>query len=204
MGVKTMDDTENKTTEKNKTTAENRTIYCHFQFRRPKGKNYGLFAVALYNDFEGKKLIGHVTKRQLLWENHQFITGIQSYNFALDAIYQCQGKLKEYNVTQVMLVTDNSTLEGWIVNPKKNKNYTEFMERAVEQFRLGAPKEIVLGIGLCQARQAEKSYKYCKEELAINDIEQDKPDGNRVVNKIDIGDNYKSVFDILKESGEIF
>lgn len=103
-----------------------------------------------------------------------------------------------------MLVTDNSTLEGWIVNPKKNKNYTEFMERAVEQFRLGAPKEIVLGIGLCQARQAEKSYKYCKEELAINDIEQDKPDGNRVVNKIDIGDNYKSVFDILKESGEIF
>lgn len=102
-----------------------------------------------------------------------------------------------------MLVTDNSTLEGWIVNPKKNKNYTEFMERAVEQFRLGAPKEIVLGIGLCQARHAEKSYKYCKEELAINELDQNNEEGKTIINKIDIGENYKSAFDILKDSKEI-
>ena len=184
-------------------SVENKIIYCHFQFKRPKGKEYGLFAVAFYSDFEGKKLIGHITKRKLLWENQQFITGIQSYNFALDAIYQCQGKLKEHNITQVMLVTDNSTLEGWIVNPKKNKNYTEFMERAVEQFRLGAPKEIVLGIGLCQARHAEKSYKYCKEELAINELDQNNEEGKTIINKIDIGENYKSAFDILKDSEEI-
>lgn len=184
---------------------KNRIIYCHFQFKRPKGKEYGLFAVALYNDFEGKQLIGHITKRQLLWQDHQFITGIQAYNFALDMLYQCQGKLKSLGISQVMLVTDNSTLEGWIVNPKKNKKYTEFMERAVTPYRIGAPKEIVLGIGLCQARESEKSYKYCKEELAVNEIENTvENQGTNVANMINIGDTYKTMFDILKEDGEIF
>lgn len=184
---------------------ENKIIYCHFSFKRPTGKDYGLFAVALYSDFEGKKLIGHITKRQPLWQNQQFITGIQSYNFALDMLYQCQGRLKQLNITQVMLVTDNSTLEGWIINPKKNKKYTEFMEKAVAPYRLGAPKEIVLGIGLCQARDSEKSYKYCKEELAINEVEDtQETSGVSTVNRIDIGSAYKSAYDILKETGEIF
>ena len=34
----------------------NKTIYCHFSFRRPRGKPYGLFAVAFYKDYEGKQV----------------------------------------------------------------------------------------------------------------------------------------------------
>lgn len=171
-------------------------IYCHFSFKRPKGKEYSLFAVAFYSDFEGKKLIGHVTRRQELWENHQFITGIQAYSLALDAIYQCQGKLKEFGVSQVLLVTDNSTLEGWIIDPKKSKKYKKYMDRAVENYRVGAPREIVLGVGLCEARESEKSYKYCKEELAINSIDTEK---EHTTNRLDIGNSYKSAFDIIRE-----
>ena len=175
---------------------QERVVYCHFSFKRPSDVEYGLFAVAFYNDFEGKKLIGHLTKRQPLWENQQFVTAIQSYAFALQCIFEAQGKMKELGITQVLLVTDNSTLEGWIINPKKNKAYTEHMNRAVNPFRVGSPKEIVLGIGLCEARKAEKSYKYCREDLAINTI--DTP-SNSGVNKIDIGTAYKNALDILSE-----
>lgn len=184
---------------------QNKIIYCHFQFKRRKGKDYGLFAVQLYKDFEGREQLGHTTKRQILWQNHQFITAIQSYSFALDVISQIQGRMKNLGITQVMLVTDNSTLAGWIVNPKKNKKYTEWMDKAVEPYRMGSPKEIVVGIGLCEARDYEKSYKYCKEELAINTadslVEHENKGG---ANRIQIDEGYKSAFDILRESGEIF
>ena len=42
-------------------------IYCHFSFRRPKGENYGIFAVALYLDYDGKKYIGHLVRAEELW-----------------------------------------------------------------------------------------------------------------------------------------
>ena len=180
------------------------TIYCHFSFKRPKGENYGLFSVAFYRDFEGKKLITHTTRKYDLWENQQFITAIQSYEHALLTIYENQGLMKKAGISQVMLVTDNSTLAGWIANPKKNKQYSAYMERAVKPYRVGSYKEIVLGIGLCEPRKAEKSYKYCKEELVDNIY---KPTKNSIENKpsgykIDIGE-YKSVIDILNEDKSI-
>ena len=36
--------------------------------------------------------------------------------------------------TNVMLVTDNSILAGWITDPKKNKAYTGYMNKAVEPY----------------------------------------------------------------------
>lgn len=179
------------------------TIYCHFSFKRPKGQNYGLFAIALYSDFAGKKLILHKTRKYPLWENHQFITAIQSYEHALLSIYEIQGQLKASGITQVMLVTDNSTLAGWIENPKKNKKYTAYMERAVKAFRAGSYKEIVLGVGLCEPRDAEKSYKYCKEELVSNEYKPSKPENDSPAGfKFDLGGvEYKSALSILEEDG---
>ena len=140
-----------------------KTVYCHFSFKRPKGKNYGLFAVAFYLDFDGKILTAQATRRYPLWENHQFITAIQAYEHALYSIYNWQGIMRNKGITRVMLVTDNSTLAGWIENPKKNKQYTTYMNRAVEQYKAGAPKEITMDVGLCEVRDYEKSYKFCKE-----------------------------------------
>ena len=184
-----------------------RTIYCHFSFKRPKGENYGLFAVAFYNDFEGKKMITNITRKYELWENHQFITAIQSYEHALMTIYENQGMMKEAKINQVMLVTDNSILAGWILNPKKNKAYTKWMEKAVKPYRTGSYKEIVIGIGLCEPRMAEKSYKYCKEERVVNDYKPSQKNEERtetkpVGYKIDIGE-YKSILDILGEDKSI-
>lgn len=184
---------------------KNRIIYCHFSFRRPKGQPYGIFAVAFYDDFEGKKKIVAKTRKYDLWQNQQFITAIQSYEHALATIYEYQGMMAEAGISQIMLVTDNSTLAGWILNPKKNKEYTSYMERAVKPYRVGSYKEIVLGIGLCEPREAEKSYKYCKEELVVNDYKpaavEDKPiDG--MTHKINIS-GYQSVMQILADDKAI-
>lgn len=177
-----------------------RTVYCHFSFKRPKGKDYGLFAVAIYSDSEGKKLLTHATRRIKLWQNHQFITAIQSYEHALFSIYNWQGLMRASGITHVLLVTDNSTLAGWIENPKKNKAYTEWMNKAVEQYRSGAPKEITLGIGLCDVRDYEKSYKYCKEDKVINDeppvVVKDKSNGKHVINLDSANIGFKTIGEI--------
>ena len=179
------------------------TIYCHFSFKRPKGENYGLFAVAFYSDFAGKKLVTSITRKYDLWENQQFVTAIQSYEHALMTIYENQGLMRKAGINQVMLVTDNSTLAGWITNPKKNKQYAEYMERAVKPYRVGSYKEIVLGIGLCEPRKAEKSYKYCKEDRVANDYRPAKPADTKTSGyKIEIGE-YKSALDIISDDKSI-
>lgn len=178
-------------------------VYCHFSFKRPKGKDYGLFAVAIYSDFEGKKLITSKTKRLKLWEDQQFITAIQSYNYALHSIYEWQGMMVDAGIRQVMLVTDNSTLAGWIEEPKKNKKYAKYMADAVRMFRVGSPKEINIGIGLCEPRKAEKSYKFCREEKvedAANEKEVSDDGSYRL--RVEVGE-YKSALDIVNEDKSI-
>ena len=182
-----------------------KTIYCHFSFKRPTNKPYGLFSVAFYTDFEGKKLITYVVRKIDLWENQQFITAIQSYENALQIIYEFQGQMRNNGINQVMLVTDNSTLAGWISNPKKNKQYAPYMDRAVKAFRTGSYKEIVIGIGLCEPRNAEKSYKYCKEEYVTGEYIPTKTNDTAKASgyKINIGDTYRSISDILQEDKSI-
>lgn len=177
---------------------KNMTIYCHFSFKRPKGKNYGLFAVAFYSDFEGKKLITKKTRKLDLWVNHQFITAIQAYEHALFTISELQGMMCEVGIRQVMLVTDNSTLAGWIEKPSKNKNYEPYMQKAVKNYRVGGPKEIVIGVGLCEPRKSEKSYKYCTEENVSNDYiaKSDNEDNTPKNYKLQVGE-YKSALDII-------
>lgn len=179
-------------------------VYCHFSFKRPTGKKYGLFAVAFYLDYEGKKLTAQATRRFNLWEDHQFITAIQAYEHALYSIYTWQGVMKAKGITTVMLVTDNSTLAGWIENPKKNKKYTEYMNRAVEQYRAGAPREITLNIGLCKVRDYEKSYKYCKEDKVIVDskpIIESKENGRHVIDLESSNMKYKTITQLDEASG---
>lgn len=148
----------------------NEKIYCHFSFRRPKEKNaegkleycdYGIFAVAFYWDTEGTQLITKQVRKLPLWENHQFITAIQSYSNALKVISELQGYMIKNGIKLVSLVSDNSTLVGWIVNPNKNKTYTKYMKRAVEDFRFGGKHELVVAVNVLEARKSEKSYKFC-------------------------------------------
>lgn len=180
-----------------------RTVYCHFSFKRPKNKKYGLFAVAFYLDFEGKVLTAQATRKFPLWEDHQFITAIQAYEHALYSIYTWQGIMRSKGITNVMLVTDNSTLAGWIENPKKNKAYTEYMNRANEQYRAGAAKEITMSVGLCEVRDYEKSYKFCKEEKVINDVKTIKNSGtgnNKVIDLESANISYNTISELEKNN----
>lgn len=146
--------------------------YCHFSFRRPKGQGIGIFAAAIYADYAGKTKVCLKVRQYNLWQDQQHITAIQAYEHALRCIWEWQGKLREHGVTDVILVTDNSTLAGWIANPRKNRGYTAWMGKAVAQYKIGGAREIVLTVGLDGARKAEKSYKYCLPELVENRGEQ--------------------------------
>lgn len=183
--------------------ARQKVVYCHFSFRRPQGKNYSLFATALYADKAGKILVAAKTRAYPMWRNHQHITAIQAYEHALYCIWEWQSKLIEHGVTHVFLVTDNSTLAGWIENPKKNKKYTPYMNRANEQYKVGGKKEIYLSIGLCEVVDYEKSRKFCVEEKVVNKIPEDngnngKSKGKNYKHKLKI-DEYKSIDDIINE-----
>lgn len=184
------------------------TVYCHFSFKRPnKGADgIGLFAVAFYKDSEGKQLICHTTKKSPLWQNHQFITAIQSYENALRVISELQGAMKSNGISRVMLVTDNSTLAGWIEDPKKNKQYTPYMNKALSNYRCGSSKEILLDVGLAEVRQYEKSYKYCTERYVTespNTKTQVNSNGKRVIDINSVQTGYKTVSDILKEESNM-
>lgn len=180
------------------------TLYCHFSFRRIR-KEPGMvyLAVAFFRDYDGARLLEHKTVKRKLWEDQQFVTAIQSYEFALSCIYEWQGILSRLNVGQIILVTDNSTLAGWIENPKKNKGYAAIMERAVEAYRVTGPKEITLGIGLGNVRKYERSYKFCAEKY----VEEEKPtnyvvkvDGtNRVSINKEAETEYSSIDEYLRE-----
>lgn len=180
------------------------TVYCHFSFKRPnKGADgYGLFAVAFYRDAEGKKVICHSTKQMNLWENHQFITAIQSYENVLRVISDMQGDMIKNGIRRVILVTDNSTLAGWIMNPKKNKAYTAYMNRALEKYRAGSPRELLVDVELDEVRDYEKSYKYCKEQYVTKAEDSSiikKEDGRSAINIDTVRGGYKTISQMLAE-----
>ena len=107
--------------------------------------------------------------------------------------------MRQAGITNVMLVTDNSTLASWIQDPKKNKKYTEYMNKAVEKYRAGAPKEITLSIGLCQVRDYEKSYKFCREDKVINnnnDVVRKTESGIKVIDIAASNIEYKTISQI--------
>lgn len=176
-----------------------KVVYCHFSFRRPKGKDVGIFAVALYTDKDGKNLVDKKVKEHLLWKNHQHITAIQAYENALRCIWEWQPVLIQHGVTNIILVTDNCNLAGWIENPKKNKEYAVYMDRANRQYRVGASRELVISVGLAEPRRAEKSYKYCKEEN-VTERDRVKEVGKAGEHKVVLDtENFSSILDILED-----
>lgn len=179
-----------------------RTVYCHFSFRRPTDKpNIGYFAVVFYEEKEAKHKIAQRTVERELWVDDQFITAIQAYEYALSFIYEFQGVMYSKGIAQVMLVTDNSILATWIENPFKNASYTEYMKRATQNYRAGAPKEITLGVGLCNVQKRERAYYYCTEDKVapgyrLSDM---KAENNRISTDV----AHMSVYDMLEEDEDV-
>lgn len=145
-------------------------VYVHFSFKRPKGAKYGLFAVAMYADKEYKRLMGSETRAFKLWvaDGGQYATAIQALEHALYSIWRVQKQMMENKVNKVYLVTDNSILANWVLEPHKNKKYADIMDRAIRHYLPGMAKEIMLPIGLVDVVDAEKAYKFCRADLVIN------------------------------------
>ena len=159
--------------------SKSRTVYCHFSFKRPKEKpGVGYFAVVFFNEKQAINKIAQRTVERKLWKDQQFITAIQAYEYALSFIYEWQGVMMDKGIGQVMLVTDNGILAGWIENPNKNKEYSDWMNKANAKYQHGAPKEIVVGVGLCNVQKSERAYYYCNEKKVargyhLSDVKDD-------------------------------
>jgi len=176
------------------------TIYCHFSYRRPKGQNFAVFTSAFYKDEEGTEYICHFTRAFNMWENQQYVCGVQSYEHALYCIWVNQKELIERGISVVNLVTDNSALAKWIADPKSNKNYTYWINRAQSNYALGKNKEININVGLCKPTRSEKSYKFNTIDQIINKIPEVKFNvGGNQVNKLGVNGNVKSIKSIVKE-----
>lgn len=177
-------------------------VYCHFSFKRKREDKFGYFAVAFFRDYNAKDEIVHFVNKQRLWLDHQWVTSIQSYENVLRTIHNCQGALKANGYTDVILVTDNSVLAGWIENPRKNKRYQEYMEKAIKDYRIGASKEIQIGVGLSDVWKYEKSYKYCFERYCKKDITEVESKDSHSDNKLhllDIPANAMSIMELEEE-----
>lgn len=171
------------------------TVYCHFSFKRPKDKpGIGYFAVAYYSQINGGKLVAQRTVERKLWQEHQFVTAIQSYEYALSTIHEWQGLMVRAGINCVMLVTDNSILAGWIENPYKNKEYSELMMSVVRRYRLGAGKEISIGVGLCNVVKYERAYKFCRYDNIADEYKI-----SHVTGKINVSAG-SSIYDMIEES----
>jgi len=172
-------------------------IYCHFSFRRKKGTEECLFAVAFYDI--NNKLVTYRVKADKIWEQNQFICAIQSYEYALSVIQEWQSSLIKNDIGKVLLVSDNSTLVGWILDHKKNVKYTKYMEMAVKNYRANAIKEIAIGVGVCEAQKYEKSYKYCNDQCITDENTNIVTDGSS--NMLNI--KSESILDIVNSNKEI-
>lgn len=155
--------------KKPKEQSKGHTVYLHFSFRKPNGEKYALFSTACFFDKEFKKLITKNVTADVLWQpESQHINSIQSYYKALEYIYKHQVEMLNNNISHVVLVTNNSSLVNWILGRGRNKYYNQYIDKICKPFRFGAPKEIVLGVGLMEAVESEKSKKYCLEKNADN------------------------------------
>ena len=178
-------------------------VYCHFSFRRRKTEpGFGYFTAVFSYDMACKKVACRFTHKKRLWEDQQFVSAVQSYEFALSCIAEVQGQMLEQNVNQVMLVTGNGALANWIENPKKNRNYRQYMERAVADYKSGARRAIVVGIGLCESVDSEKAYKYCCEERLTKKYEEPavlRKSGGNLLDIGKLGGEAKTALDIADE-----
>lgn len=177
-------------------TVEKGTLFCHFSFRRPKGCDYGYFSVALYRDKEAFLLVKQGTRKIPLWRDQQLVAAAQSYENALYFIHKWQVNLRRLGVKTILLVTNNSILAGWIMNPNKNKKYSKYMEKAIEKYRAGAPMEISIGVGLCDPVDREKSRKFCYEQYVLEDLTKNETSNNTT--KINLGNNYNTISKLVE------
>lgn len=174
-------------------------LYCHFSFRR-KTKNikYGIFACAFFVSEDSRKPIAKFVEAHKLWEDQQYVSAVQSFNYALNTIWQNQKELIEKGIERIYLVTDNSTLAKWIENPRKNKEYERWMVKAYKNFRAGEVKELKIEIGLADVVKYEKSYKFCKEEFISNSIPEEDTTSESTIFKIEVK-GARGINDILQE-----
>lgn len=139
-------------------------VYIYFSFRHFQEEDKMVVATSAYADPDGKKQLGMRVVEVKAWDSNNYVKILQSYANALNYIYDKQETLKKNGFDQVILMTSNKILHGWLVNNECN-NHRKWFKIANKSFRSGAKKEIEIAVGLGLLAKSDLAYKYCKLEL---------------------------------------
>ena len=144
-------------------------IYVYFSFRHIKKVDRMIASVAMYLDPEGTKLLNVRVTELNPWDNNNYVKTIQSYANVLNVLYEKQAMLDAYGFDQVVLMTDNKVLHGWIANGSSH-GHAEWFKRANRPFRVGGEKEITVTVGLGMLASGNPAYKFCKPEYVDHSV----------------------------------
>lgn len=177
-------------------------IYCNFAFRRQVKENYIILTNIFYADKEMTKQIERKTRAYKMWENQQYVCAVQSYEYALNCIFESEYQMRKHGVTKVWLITANSALVSWIVGSRRAE-YNNMLFKAKQPYMPGGAKEIHVEVGVLPAIDYDPAYKYCRVQNVTNEIPFTKKD--EAVSKLNvlgmsIFDNIENMMkDTLKE-----
>ena len=169
-------------------------VYLHFAFRRAKSSDKALFSVAIFKEAEGRVLVAAKTVENKIWDDNPYILAIQSYDTALFWLYRWQNKLLSRGVKNVVLVTNNSILKKWIVNPNRGPRFQRVFRNINSKYCVGGPKELKVGVCVSKEEIDCKAYKFCNRKYLENDKQNE---ANNLVKE------YKSIYQVLEENDEI-
>ena len=147
-------------------------VYIYFSFRHfQKSGDRMVVATAAYAEPEGKTLLGMKVVEVTPWSENNYVKVLQSYANALNYIYEKQETLKKNGYDQVVLMTSNKILYGWLINNECNSHHKWF-KLANRPFRTGAKKELTISTGLGVLTDKDLAYKYCKLEMVNASLKQ--------------------------------
>lgn len=190
-----------------------KVAYVHFAGKLPrKHEDKAIMSVAICTDYLGYCL---VTKKVEVVDaetsNNKWVD-IQALDYALNYLFRIQKDLMEQGVSRVFLVTDNPNLYTYLVESPLSKTVKAWLNLIFKNYSVFGPKELKLGVGVCQLCERNRAKTYYFEKFVENPEYLDKKISHTVIkhNEKEIKKQVKYVFgemdnmisakDLLKEA----
>lgn len=146
-----------------------KVAYVHFAGKLPrKYEDKAIMSVAICTDYLGYCL---VTKKVEVVDaetsNNKWID-IQALDYALNYLFRIQADLMEQGVSRVFLVTDNANVYNYLVDTPLSKTVKEWLNLIYKNYSVFGPKELKLGVGVCQLCERNRAKTYYFEKFVEN------------------------------------
>lgn len=143
--------------------------YVHFSGKLPrKYPGKAIVSVAICTDYLGYNLVmKKVEAVDAETTNNKWID-VQALDYTLDFLFRIQSNLISLGVTRIFLVTDNPNLYTYLVDSPLNKTIKSWLNDIYKTYTVFGPKELKLGIGVCNLCERNRSKTYYFEKFVEN------------------------------------